>query len=99
MILGNDDYSAIRWRPDDDRPDEKGYEDLPAVDQDMQDFRRYIQEYGFEDSNIMYEKNLDKAATKKTLAKLTKNTVANAKKKEKTLTVVYYGGHGMMRDN
>ena len=65
----------------------------------MQDFRRYIQEYGFEDSSITYEKNLDKAATKKTLAKLKKNIVANAENNEKTLTVVYYGGHGMMREN
>ena len=62
----------------------------------MQDFRRYIQEYGFEDSNITDEQNLNKKATKKTLDKLKDKIVENAEKNEKTLTVVYYGGHGMM---
>ena len=65
----------------------------------MQDFYRNIQEYGFEDENIMQETNLDKVATRKSIAKFKKNIVANAENNEKTLTVVYYGGHGMMKDN
>ena len=66
----------------------------------MKVFRENIQQYGFdEDTDIIKRKNLDFAKTKKLFLSLQSKIDANTRSNQKTLTVVYYGGHGMMKDN
>ena len=67
----------------------------------MDAFCNNICEYGFaeEDRSIKIKRDLDKAGTRKWIRKFKKNIIANAENNEKTLTVVYYAGHGMMKDN
>ena len=49
--------------------------------------------------DIIQKKNLDTAETKKIFNKLQNKIAQNSSINQKTLTVVYYGGHGMMNDN
>ena len=77
LILGNDDYSAIRWGTKTDaegnvivdehgNPKQFGYADLPAVLQDMEVFSQNIALYGFDpDLDIVQKTNLSVAAVKK----------------------------------
>ena len=101
LILGNFDYAKIRWTEEgkDGNMKEKGFPDLPEVRQDMEVFSRNIEQYGFGRLDIIQETNLDIASTKEFFNKSKRYIVENARNFEKTLTVVYYGGHGMMNDN
>ena len=65
----------------------------------MQKFHDSIKEYGFEEENIVKKANFDLANLEETMTAFKKNIHANGKKFVKTLTVVYYGGHGVMKDN
>ena len=49
--------------------------------------------------DIIKKTNLSIAAVKKILTKFQSRINDNADSNKKTLTVVYYGGHGMMKDN
>ena len=102
LILGNFDYSAIRFMvvDKDGNPKEKGFADLPEVQQDMEVFSSNIQQYGFDpDFDIVQKTNLSMDAIKKTLAMYSRRIADNSDSNKKTLTLVYYGGHGMMKDN
>ena len=102
LILGNIDYAAIRFMGVDKNgnPKEKGFANLPEVEQDMEVFSQNIQRYGFdEDMDIIQKTNLSIAAIKKVLAGYQRRICDNADSNKKTLTIVYYGGHGMMQDN
>ena len=48
---------------------------------------------------MIVRKNLDFAKTKKLFLSLQNKIAENSRSNQKTLTVVYYGGHGMMSDN
>ena len=66
----------------------------------MEVFSQNIQKYDFdEDMDIIQKTNLSMAAIKKILNKLQGKINDNTDSNKKTLTVVYYGGHGMMKDN
>ena len=66
----------------------------------MEVFSRNIQQYGFDaDFDIIQKTNLSMDAIKKTLAMYQRRIADNSDSNKKTLTVVYYGGHGMMKDN
>ena len=66
----------------------------------MEIFSRNIQRYGFdEDMDIIEKKNLSLAAVRKVLAGFQRRIADNADSNKKTLTIVYYGGHGMMKNN
>ena len=66
----------------------------------MEIFSRNIQRYGFdEDMDIIQKTNLSLAAIKKVLAGYQRRIADNADSNKKTLTIVYYGGHVMMKDN
>ena len=66
----------------------------------MEVFSQNIQRYGFdEDLEIIRKTNLSIAAIKKFLNKFQSSINRNAESNKKTLTIVYYGGHGMMQDN
>ena len=66
----------------------------------MEVFSQNIQKYDFdEDMDIIQKTNLSLAAIKKILNKLQGKINDNTDSNKKTLTVVYYGGHGMMKDN
>ena len=66
----------------------------------MEVFSQNIQRYGFdEDMEIIRKTNLSIAAIKKFLNKFQSSINRNAESNKKTLTIVYYGGHGMMQDN
>ena len=66
----------------------------------MKVFSRNIQQYGFDKDMDIYKKtNLDFAKTKKIFNSLQNKIAANSRSNQKTLTIVYYGGHGMMKDN
>ena len=102
FILGNHDYSLIRFMGVDSNgnPKQKGYADLPAVLQDIEVFRLNIARYGFDaDLEIVQKTNLSVAAVKKIFLGYQKRINVNADAGQKTLTVVYYSGHGMMDDN
>ena len=102
LILGNIDYAAIRFMGvgKDGNQKEKGFANLPEVQQDMEVFNQNIRRYGFdEDMDIIQKTNLSLAAVKKVLAGYQKRICDNSDVNKKTLTVVYYGGHGMMQDN
>ena len=102
LILGNIDYAVIRFMGVDKHgnPKEKGFADLPEVQQDMDVFSQNIQQYGFdEDMDIIQKTNLSLAAVKKVFAGYQRRIADNADSNKKTLTIIYYGGHGMMKDN
>ena len=81
-------------------PKQFGYSDLPAVLQDIEEFSQKIQQYGFdEDMEITLKKNLSWNTLKILLTKFQKRINDNADVNQKTLTIVYYGAHGMMNDN
>ena len=66
----------------------------------MELFRTNIQKYGFDEDMDIFEKtNQSVAETKKLFLKFQKKINDNADVNQKTLTVVYYGGHGMMNAN
>ena len=66
----------------------------------MEVFSQNIQKYDFDDDmDIIQKTNLSLAAIKKILNKLQGKINDNTDSNKKTLTVVYYGGHGMMKDN
>ena len=66
----------------------------------MEVFSTNIQQYGFDaDFDIIQKTNLSMDAIKKTLAMYQRRIADNSDSNKKTLTVVYYGGHGMMKDN
>ena len=50
LILGNFDYSTIRFMGQDKNgnPKEKGFADLREVEQDIEDFKNNIARYGFD---------------------------------------------------
>ena len=102
LILGNIDYAAIRFMvvDKDGNSQEKGFANLPEVEQDMKVFSQNIQQYGFdEDMDIIQKTNLSLAAVKKVFAGYSRRIADNTDSNKKTLTIVYYGGHGMMKDN
>ena len=49
--------------------------------------------------DIIEKKNLSFTAVKKVLAGFQRRIADNSDSNKKTLTIVYYGGHGMMKDN
>ena len=49
--------------------------------------------------DIIQKTNLSLAAVKKVFAGFQRRIADNADSNKKTLTIVYYGGHGMMKDN
>ena len=110
LILGNSNYEAIRF-PEKDangnpvvdadgKPTIKGFADLPAVVEDMKIFKNNIKQYGFDsDLDIVKKENLSKKALRKLFNGYQRKISDNADLNRKTLTVVYYGGHGMMNDN
>ena len=66
----------------------------------MNVFSHNIQQYGFdEDTDIIERQNLNFAKTKKLFLSLQNKIAANSSSNQKTLTLVYYGGHGMMNNN
>ena len=66
----------------------------------MDVFSQNIQKYDFdEDMDIIEKTNLSLAAVKKVFAGYSRRIADNADSNKKTLTIVYYGGHGMMKDN
>ena len=66
----------------------------------MQVFRSNIEQYDFdENTDIIDRQNLDFAKTKKLFLSLQNKIAANSRSNQKTLTIVYYAGHGMMQDN
>ena len=68
LILGNFDYTAIRFMAvdKDGNQREKGFKNLEEVKNDMEVFRKNIQQYGFdEDMDIIQKTNLSLAAIKK----------------------------------
>ena len=65
----------------------------------MKVFSRNIQQYDFDPTDITKGKNLNFAKTKKMFNSLQNKIAANSRSNQKTLTMVYYGGHGMMNDN
>ena len=96
LILGNFDYAVIRYGDQ----KELGITDLPEVIQDIEVFSQKIQQYNFdEDTEITVRKNLDFAKTKKLFLSLQNKIAENSRSNQKTLTMMYYGGHGMMSDN
>ena len=102
FILGNFDYSVIRFMGVDSNgnPKERGFADLPEVQQDIEVFSRNIEQYGFDsDLDILQKTNLSIAGVKKILSGYQRRIADNADSNKKTLTVLYYGGHGMMKDN
>ena len=63
----------------------------------MEVFSKNIQKYNFdEDMGIIQKTNLSVADVKKILTKFQNKINNNADSNKKTLTIVYYGGHGMM---
>ena len=102
FILGNHDYSAIRFMGVDrnGNPKKKGFADLPEVLQDMEVFSRNIEKYNFvSDLDIVQKTNLSIAVIKKIFLGYQRRINDSSDSNKKTLTVVYYGGHGMMMDN
>ena len=77
----------------------EGIEDLPDVQQDMEIFTQNIQRYGFKDIDIVKRKNLDYATTNKMFLGFERKININARRGLQTLTMVYYSGHSMMKDN
>ena len=66
----------------------------------MEVFNQNIQRYGFdEDMEIIQKTNQSIADIKKFLNKFQSRINTDAESNKKTLTIVYYGGHGMMQDN
>ena len=66
----------------------------------MEVFSQNIQQYGFdEDMDIIQKTNLSLAAIKKFFSGYQRRIADNSDSNKKTLTIVYYGGHGMMKDN
>ena len=66
----------------------------------MDVFSENIERYGFDaDLDIVQKTNLSMAAVKKILSGYQRRISDNADSNKKTLTIVYYGGHGMMKDN
>ena len=49
--------------------------------------------------DIIQKTNLSLAAVKKVFAGYQRRIADNSDSNKKTLTIVYYGGHGMMKDN
>ena len=80
---------------------EMGFADLPEVQQDMEVFFTKIQSYGFEDNDydIIQKTNLSCTAVRKVFTGCQKKINENSDVGKKTLTIVYYGGHGMMSEN
>ena len=103
LILGNIDYAPIRYMgvDKDGNPKELGFANLPEVLQDIEVFSHNIQQYDFDEDmgDIIKKTNLNIATVKKILNKFQSRINDNADSNKKTLTVVYYGGHGMMKDN
>ena len=102
LILGNYDYSTIRFMGvgKDENPKELGFADIPEVLQDMEVFSRNIERYNFDaDLDIVKKTNLSMAAVRKLLSGYQSRIAANSRANLKTLTVVYYAGHGMMNEN
>ena len=111
LILGNNDYSPIRWGTktdaagniilnEDGIPKQFGFADLPAVLEDIEVFSRNIVRYDFDaDHDILQKTNLSVAAVKKVFLGYQRKINDNADAGQKTLLVVYYSGHGMMADN
>ena len=77
-------------------PKELGFKDLPDVHQDMEVFYTNIQQYGFDDFGIMQKTGLSMDAVKKVFNGYQRRINDNADAGLKTLTIVYYGGHGMI---
>ena len=66
----------------------------------MEVFSKNIQKLGFDaDFDIVQKTNLSMIDIRKTLSMYQRRIADNADSNKKTLTVVYYGGHGMMKDN
>ena len=66
----------------------------------MEVFSKNIERYGFDsDLDILTKNNINVAAAKKTFLSYQTRINANADAGQKTLTVVYYSGHGMMDNN
>ena len=66
----------------------------------MEIFSKNIQQYGFDqDMDIIQKTNFSAAEVKKILMRYQTKINSNMDSNKKTLIVVYYGGHGMMKDN
>ena len=98
LIIGNFNYQAIRWTEDDADGNavEKGFADLNEVQDDIEVFSRNIAEYGFGDTDILEKKNINNKSIKKIFNEYQSKINNNAATNRKTLTIVYYAGHGMM---
>ena len=65
----------------------------------MQIFSSSIEQYGFGDTDILQKTNVTDKSLKSIFRQYENKIMDNAKCDRKTLTVVYYGGHGMMKEN
>ena len=63
LVLGNFDYSKIRWTEQDADGNEivKGYQDLLEVRDDIDEFYNEIVKYGFDETDITKMDNISQA--------------------------------------
>ena len=76
--------------------EEKGFVDLPEVEDNIKHFSEEIVKYGFNATQVTVKKNVSYADMKDFAAEIKSKIVINKKAGRKTLTVIYYCGHGMM---
>ena len=81
------------------KTEERGFHDLPDVQQDIDLFRSKIEEYGFPETDIFEKKNATFQSLSKIFRQYERKILENAESGKKTLTIVYYGGHGVMKAN
>ena len=95
VLLGNADYGNRR-------KDEgyAGFCDLPAVYNDLDNMRQGLKDkLGAQDSEITELRDADFARISATLQSTNERIILNwAQGKKKTLVLVYYAGHGVMKN-
>ena len=79
--------------------EEKGFVDLPEVEDNIKLFSEEILKYGFSPTQVTVKKNVSYADMKDLSAEIKSKIVINKKAGRKTLMLIYYAGHGMMQNN
>ena len=89
--MGNYDYSSVRDHLG------KGFGDLPEAENDADFFAKKILQLGFEPDNVTKLKNINLKQIQSQIRKYNKTLNNNSDAHKKTLIVIYFAGHGVMR--
>ena len=75
----------------------EGFEDLDAVDQDISNMQNGLQSLGFRQDETTTMREADFEGFSEKIHQTNLSILNNWKQKKRTLVIVYYAGHGILR--